>query len=262
MARVLMRLRDFPQPMEAEIDPAAHFLRVGGRERAVRDLAYDVPTIGTVYGTALNFHGALAALDDAVNAAPYHAPPKAPVLYVKPANTWIGYGAPIPLPSGIAAVQIGATLGIVIGRAACRVPAGRALDFVAGYTIVNDVSVPHDSVYRPAVRHQCRDGFCPMGPWILRRDHVANPDALAIRAYVNDALCQQNTTANLIRPVARLLADVTEFITLCAGDVLLVGVPEAAPQARAGDRVVVEIEGVGRLENPVVAQSELAVEIA
>ena len=55
---------------------------------------------------------------------------------------------------------------------------------------------------------------------------------------------------------------VTEFITLCAGDVLLVGVPEAAPQARAGDRVVVEIEGVGRLENPVVAQSELAVEIA
>src|SRR5439155_26173363 len=167
MANVLMRLRDSPQLVEAEVDPAGHFLPASARQRPARDWAYDVPTIGTVYGTALNFRGALAALGDAVNAAPYNVPPKAPVLYIKPANTWIGYGAPIPLPSDIAAVQIGATLGIVIGRAACRVPAGRALDFVAGYTIVNDVSVPHDSVYRPAVRHQCRDGFCPMGPWIL-----------------------------------------------------------------------------------------------
>src|SRR2546427_3028968 len=130
MANVLMRLRDSPQLVEAEVDPAGHFLPASARQRPARDWAYDVPTIGTVYGTALNFRGALAALGDAVNAAPYNVPPKAPVLYIKPANTWIGYGAPIPLPSDIAAVQIGATLGIVIGRAACRVPVGRALDFV------------------------------------------------------------------------------------------------------------------------------------
>jgi 5-oxopent-3-ene-1,2,5-tricarboxylate decarboxylase/2-hydroxyhepta-2,4-diene-1,7-dioate isomerase len=209
---------------------------------------------GTVYGVLLNYRGALAALGDTVNEPPYKAPPKAPVLYIKPANTWIGDGAPIPVPGDAEALQMGAALGVVIGRTACRVPAESALDYVAGYTVVNDVSVAHESFYRPSIRFKCRDGFCPIGTAIVDRARVLNPDALRVRVFVDGALRQENTTANLIRPTARLIADVTEFMTLAAGDVLLTGVPENAPLARAGQRVAIEIEGVGRLENPLVAE--------
>jgi 5-oxopent-3-ene-1,2,5-tricarboxylate decarboxylase/2-hydroxyhepta-2,4-diene-1,7-dioate isomerase len=209
---------------------------------------------GTVYGVLLNYRGALAALGDTVNEPPYKAPPKAPVLYIKPANTWIGDGAPIPVPGDVEALQMGAALGVVIGRTACRVPAESALDYVAGYTVVNDVSVPHGSFYRPSIRFKCRDGFCPIGTAVVDRARVSNPDALRVRVFVEGVLRQENTTANLIRPTARLIADVTEFMTLAAGDVLLTGVPENAPLARAGQRVAIEIEGVGRLENPLVAE--------
>ena len=212
------------------------------------------PPRGTVYGTLLNYRGALAALGDAVHKPPYKAPPKAPVLYIKPANTWIVDGAPIPVPEDVEALQMGAALGVVIGRTACRVPVEAALDCVAGYVVVNDVSVPHDSYYRPSIRFKCRDGFCPISTTIVDRGRAPNPDALAVRVFVDGVLRQHNTTANLIRSTARLIADITEFMTLSAGDVLLTGVPENAPLARAGQRVAIEIEGVGRLENPLVAE--------
>jgi 5-oxopent-3-ene-1,2,5-tricarboxylate decarboxylase/2-hydroxyhepta-2,4-diene-1,7-dioate isomerase len=208
---------------------------------------------GTVYGVLLNYKGALTALGDAVHEPPYKAPPKAPVLYIKPANTWIGDGAPIPVPADVDALEMGAALGVVIGRTACRVAAASAIDHVAGYTVVNDVSVPHDSYYRPSIRFKCRDGFCPIGAGIVDRARVPDPDALAVRVYVDGGLRQHNTTANLIRRTAQLIADITEFMTLSAGDILLTGVPENAPRARPGQRVAIEIEGVGRLENPLVA---------
>jgi 5-oxopent-3-ene-1,2,5-tricarboxylate decarboxylase/2-hydroxyhepta-2,4-diene-1,7-dioate isomerase len=199
----------------------------------------------------------LAALGDAVHRPPYKAPPRAPVLYIKPANTWISDGAPIPVPGDVEALQMGAALGVVIGRTACRVSAESALDYVAGYTVVNDVSVPHESFYRPSIRFKCRDGFCPIGATFVERARVPNPDALAVRVFVDGVLRQQNTTANLIRSTPRLIAEITEFMTLSAGDVLLTGVPENAPLARAGQRVAIEIEGVGRLENPLIAEEDL-----
>ena len=92
---------------------------------------------GTVYGTLLNHADALAALGAAVHAPPYKAPPQAPVLYIKPRNTWVGEGDAIVVPAGVEALEIGATLGLVIGRAASRVGEGEALQFVAGAVIVN-----------------------------------------------------------------------------------------------------------------------------
>jgi 5-oxopent-3-ene-1,2,5-tricarboxylate decarboxylase/2-hydroxyhepta-2,4-diene-1,7-dioate isomerase len=89
---------------------------------------------------------------------------------------------------------------------------------------------------------------------VVAREAIADPDALAMRAYVNGVLRQENNTCNLIRPVAQLISDVTEFMTLAAGDVLLVGVPEDPPAAVAGDRIAVEIDGVGRLENVLVPE--------
>lgn len=219
--------------------------------------AFEPAATRTVYGVLLNHRGALAALGDAVHRPPYKAPPQAPVLYIKPVNTWIGHGAPIPVPADAPELEMGAALAVVIGRSACRVAAADALDHVAGYTIANDVSVPHTEFYRPSIRHKCRDGFLPIGPWVTARRLVADPDALAISVRVDGELRLRATTAELIRPVARLISDVTEFMTLSPGDVLLTGVPAGAPRARAGQRVAIEIDGLGRLENPLVAEAGL-----
>jgi 5-oxopent-3-ene-1,2,5-tricarboxylate decarboxylase/2-hydroxyhepta-2,4-diene-1,7-dioate isomerase len=256
MPNALAKTRDMRQAAPVDVDPRHATVRIAGRSVALRDLDWDVPVDGTVYGTLLNYKGALAALGEAMNTPPYKEPPKAPILYLKPPNTWIGYGKPIPLPADVEAVEIGAALGVVIGRTACRVKAADVFDYVRGYTIINDVSLPHASVYRPPIRQRCRDGFCPIGPWVMDKRHVPAPDRLALRVFINGALRAENTTANLVRPIDRLIADVTDFMTLSAGDVLHVGTPEQAPLARAGDRVSVEIDGVGWLENPIVPEAE------
>jgi 5-oxopent-3-ene-1,2,5-tricarboxylate decarboxylase/2-hydroxyhepta-2,4-diene-1,7-dioate isomerase len=210
-----------------------------------------------VYGVVLNFRNELAALGGAVNEKPYAQPPRAPVLYLKPANTWIGEGDLIPLPSGEPLVQPGATLGIVFASAAVRVTEQRALDHVAGYCIVNDVRLPHESYYRPALKQLCRDGFCAIGSRIVERDRAGNVDALALRTYVNGSLQHEATTRDLVRSVPRLICDITAFMTLGPGDILMVGVPHGRPVAREGDCVRVEAEGIGHIENPVIAESRL-----
>ncbi|MBX4299110.1 fumarylacetoacetate hydrolase family protein, partial [Mycobacterium tuberculosis] len=78
-------------------------------------------------------------------------------------------------------------------------PARRAADFIAGYTIVNDLTVPHANYYRPAIRHKCRDGFCPMGPWMVDRDDVSDANALDISVRINGEIKQRTNTSTLVR---------------------------------------------------------------
>lgn len=208
----------------------------------------------TVVGALLNHREALAALGEAVNQAPYKAPPRSPVLYIKPRNTFAGHGDDIVVPAGVDELEMGATLGIVIGRTACRVAEAQALSVVAGYTVCNDVSVPHASFYRPSMRFKCRDGFMPIGPGMVAASQVADPDALTVNVHIDGRPAQQASTAGMQRPVARLIADVTAFMTLSPGDVLMLGVPFGAPRARAGQHVALHIEGVGTLENRLVAE--------
>lgn len=212
---------------------------------------------GTVYGTLLNHHDALAALGSAVDEPPYKAAPKAPILYIKPRNTWLDAGEAIVVPAGVEALEIGATLGLVIGRPACRVSEDDALGFVAGYVIVNDVSVPHASYYRPSLRFKARDTFCPIGPFVAR-DAIGSPDALGIVVSIDGKTVQCASTAGQIRSAAQLIAEVSEFMTLAPGDVLSVGVAPGAPRARAGQRVSIAIDGLGRLDNPLVAEGASA----
>jgi 5-oxopent-3-ene-1,2,5-tricarboxylate decarboxylase / 2-hydroxyhepta-2,4-diene-1,7-dioate isomerase len=214
------------------------------------------PIVGTVFGALLNHRAALDALGDAVHQPPYKAPPNAPVLAIKPCNTHIGHGDSIVVPRGVQALEMGAALGIVIGRTACRVALGDALDFVAGYTVCNDVSVPHASHYRPALRHKCRDTFLAIGPCIVDARQVAEPDALGITVRIDGEVVQRSSTAGMLRPVARLIADVTEFMTLSPGDVLMLGVPLGAPLVRAGQTVSITIDSVGTIENPLVDERD------
>jgi 5-oxopent-3-ene-1,2,5-tricarboxylate decarboxylase/2-hydroxyhepta-2,4-diene-1,7-dioate isomerase len=207
---------------------------------------------GTVYGALLNHRTALDALGDAVNRPPYNRAPEAPVLYIKPRNTLAAAGEPIAVPPGVAELEIGASLGLVIGRTSCCLAEDRALESIAGYLIVNDVSVPHLPYFRPSIPCKARDGFCPLGARVAPRSALPDPDAVTIRVYVDGKLEQTASTAQLVRPVAKLLADVTEFMTLAPGDILTVGVAAPAPRVRAGQRVRIEIDGLGELENPFV----------
>lgn len=202
---------------------------------------------GSVYGALMNHRSALAALGPAAEQPPYKAAPIAPVLYIKPRNTLAMPGSVVKIPVGTAELEVGACVGVVIGRTACRVPESRALDHVAGYLIVADVSIPHSSYHRPSIRFKARDGYCPMGPAVTARAAVANPDALVIRTHVDGTLVQTASTADLIRPAARLLADVTEFMTLSPGDVLALGAAAPAPRVRSGQAVTITVDGLGSL---------------
>ena len=215
-------------------------------------LSIDVPPFrfsGVVYGALLNHAPELLALGVAVDQPPYKAAPRAPVLQLKPRNTLAGEGDAIEVPQGVSALVMGATLGIVMARTACGVDAPNALEFVAGYTIVNDVFVPVPNHYRPSVRLRARDGFCPISAKVRM---PGGADALRVEVHIDGQLVQQTTTGDRVRNVAQLIADVSEFMTLQAGDVLLLGASADAPLARAGQQVEIRIERLGSLRNHLV----------
>jgi 5-oxopent-3-ene-1,2,5-tricarboxylate decarboxylase/2-hydroxyhepta-2,4-diene-1,7-dioate isomerase len=207
-----------------------------------------------VYGVALNFRPALEALGEQFYSDPYKKPPEAPILYLRPRNTWNRNGAAIPVPAGLEYLRMGGTLGVVIGRTACRVKMRDALAYVGGYTIINDASIPHESYYRPAIRQRCRDGFCVIGAGVADRHALSNPNQVEIRIHVNGQLRCAASTSDLVRPVETLIADISEFLTLRPGDIILVGEPHAAPLARAGDHVRVDIQGLASLHNEVAPE--------
>ncbi|ASM79077.1 2-hydroxyhepta-2,4-diene-1,7-dioate isomerase (plasmid) [Vitreoscilla filiformis] len=214
-----------------------------------------------MYTALLNDPAQLAELGDAVHQPPYKAAPRAPVLALQPRNTWSRDGAAVAVPPAHPWVQSGATLGLVMGRVACRVTVAEALAHVAGYILVNDLELPDDGPqrhYRPGVRRKARDGFCPLGERIVPAHQIADPDALTVRVFIDGALAQESTTAGRVRHAAQWLADVSEFMTLYPGDVLTLGVAANAPRARAGQTLSVSIEGLGTLSNPVVLEGGAA----
>ena len=210
---------------------------------------------GTVVGALLNDPAQLAALGDAVHAAPYKAPPQAPVLYVKPRNTLAAGGAAVSAPADPGMMEIGATLGIVFGRAACRVREADALAHVAGWLMVVDLFVPHTQVYRPNVRLRARDASCLLGAELLPRAALADPDAAAFDVSVDGGRPQRALMTPTTRRVATLIQDISAFMTLHPGDVLLLGTRFGAPVARIGQHFSVDGGPLGRLGGQVVAEA-------
>lgn len=205
---------------------------------------------GTLFGVALNYQGLLRSRLAEFNEPPYQQPPLKPVLFIKTPNTRNGDGQPVVMPAG-ERLQPGPALGVVIGKTASRVDEKDALSHVAGYVIVNEFSLPEESYYRPAVKAKCRDGFCALGSEVIE---LADPHALTLKVLVNGEVRQENTTANFVRSVPRLIAELSEFMTLHEGDVLITGTPEGRVDVQPGDEVTVEISGLGRLTNHIVAQ--------
>ena len=192
---------------------------------------------GTVYGTLLNFRREWDLWSPRMTQEPHKAPPKAPVLYVKTANTFCPSGQDLLLQDGVAEVDIGATLGLVIGDDGQ--PAAAAL--------LCDWSVPHTSYYRPPVKFRCRDGFLGL-PAHTTPGRAQDWQGLQIEVRRNGEAVQTVELGQLMRAIPTLLADVGEFMTLQPGDVLMLGTDCLAdgtrPRARAGDRVEICAPGL------------------
>lgn len=209
---------------------------------------------GVVYGTLLNHRPAIAAIGAAVNELPYKAAPAAPVLYQKPGNTLATDGASVVVPAEANELELGVALGVVIKRTACRVRAAQALDYVAGYIAVADICIPHGIFYRPSLRFRARDGFCVLAPAATPESAIANPDTLAIKVLVDGDLAQESTTGDRVRSVSHLLEDVTDFMTLSPGDILMTGVSAGAAKVKAGQRAQVDIAGLSPINICFVAE--------
>lgn len=189
--------------------------------------------------------------------------PAKPLVFVKTPNSIIGPGDAIEIDDALSTqVDYEAELAVVIGTRARKVDVQDALDHVLGYTLCNDVSA-RDAQFADVqwVRGKSFDTYCPLGPWIVTADEIADPQALGIRCRVNGEALQDSTTAEMIFGVAHLVSYLSQGITLEPGDVIATGTPFGVGFARTppvflhpGDRVEVEVDGIGTLTNPVVAR--------
>ena len=183
---------------------------------------------GTVFAVALNHQSQREAWREAFEKAPYNTPPKTAVWFIKPHNTVIRAGEPIPFPQG-ETVLSGATVALVVGKTASRVRVEDAAQYIAGYALANEVSLPEESFYRPAIITE-----------------------------INGREADHWNTAELQRSAAELLSALSEFATLNPGDAILLGTPQNRVEIRPGDRVRILAEGFPPLENPVVDERDVA----
>jgi 2-keto-4-pentenoate hydratase/2-oxohepta-3-ene-1,7-dioic acid hydratase in catechol pathway len=189
-----------------------------------------------------------------------------PMLFIKASNTINNPFDPIPIPRRSNKIDYEAELCIVIGRDAKNCPREEAMECVYGYTCANDVSARDWQREKSLgggqfARGKSFDGFCPIGPWVVTRDEVPNPNALRIRGLLNGAVMQDHTTADMIFDVPALIESLSSTMTLRAGSVILTGTPQGVGFARTppvwlkpGDSFSVEIERIGTLTNPVSAE--------
>jgi len=241
----LERLADLAARAEAHADL---FLPESGLR-----LGPPVPRPGKIICIGLNYRAHAA---EANMAAPAH-----PVLFSKFASAIAGPGDPVALPREAEQYDYEAELVVVMGRRARRVPAEAALDHVLGYCNGNDLSA-RDLQMRTSqwLLGKALDGFLPIGPYLVTREEVPDPQNLRIRLWRNGELRQDGHTGDMLFPVAELIAYISRYMTLEPGDIIATGTPEGVimglPEKdwlKPGDRVAVEIDGLGRLENTLVA---------
>ncbi len=180
--------------------------------------------------------------------------PSEPAVFLKPPSSLAGHGMAVVSPAGVRYLHYEAELAVVIGRRCRALAPEQVPEVIRGYTIANDVTARDFLIdfYRPPVKAKGWDTFCPIGP-VLVEDEIDDPHRLGLRAYVNGELRQQGTTADLAYSVWDLVAFLSEFMTLEADDVILTGTPKGLSHVYPGDRMRIEIDGLGALENPVVA---------
>ncbi len=188
--------------------------------------------------------------------------PKYPVLFHKVAGSLVGHNQPIVIPRSSNQVDYEAELAIIIGRRGKYIDEREALDYIAGYANANDVSA-RDLQFRTSqwTSGKMLDTFGPLGPALVTADEVPEPQKLAIKTILNGQVMQDGNTADMIFPIPFIVSYISQIVTLEPGDVIMTGTPPGIGNARTpplflkpGDTVTIEIEGLGQLTNPVIAE--------
>jgi len=181
-------------------------------------------------------------------------PPKEPLIFLKGPRSLCGHRGQTRRPADVTYMHYECELAVVIGQAARNVPRDDAYRYVCGYTIANDYAIRDylENYCRPNLRVKSRDCATPLGPWLVDAADVPDPMNLRLRTLVNGHVTQEGSTCDMIFDIPALIAYLSEFITLDAGDLILTGTPEGLSDVKAGDEVITEIEGIGRLQNTIV----------
>ncbi len=185
--------------------------------------------------------------------------PEHPLLFSKATSSVVGPYDDVVLPAESEQVDYEVELAVVIGKTATAVSEADAYDYVAGYTVANDVSA-RDIQFRQQQWHQGKsyDTFCPMGPWLVTKDEIPDPNALAVKLTLNGTVLQDSNTDNLIFNIPTLVSRISSAMTLLPGDVISTGTPAGVGVFRdpkillkAGDYMETWVEGIGTLKNHV-----------
>ncbi|HUN92651.1 MAG TPA: fumarylacetoacetate hydrolase family protein [Burkholderiaceae bacterium] len=205
---------------------------------------------GTIVALGLNYADHVKELSRELVVAPNDEP----LVFLKGPGTLLGHRGATRRPAGLAFMHYECELAVVIGRTARHVKRSNAMEHVAGYAVCNDYAFRDylENWYRPNLRVKNRDGATVLGPWLVDAADVPRPHALGLRTYVNGQLTQQGNTADMIHDIPALIAYLSAFMTLSAGDVILTGTPEGVVNVNVGDEVATEIDGIGRLVNTIV----------
>lgn len=177
-----------------------------------------------------------------------------PLVFLKGGNCFVGHRGDTPRPADADRMHPECELVAVIGRVARNIAPEQALDHVSGYTVANDYAIREylENFYRPNARVKNRDATTPIGPWIIDAVDVPDPQALSLSTRVNDVEVQRGSTSDMVLGVADLVAHLSQTQTLMPGDMILTGTPSGVHFCAAGDVVVSEIGGIGRLINRLV----------
>jgi 2-keto-4-pentenoate hydratase/2-oxohepta-3-ene-1,7-dioic acid hydratase in catechol pathway len=184
------------------------------------------------------------------------AVPKEPIIFMKAGSSVIGPGETILLPKGLGRMDHEVELAVVIGRRATTEKKKDAFDFVAGYTILNDVTARELQSSdlekkHPWFRSKSFDTFTPLGPWIVTTDEIGAPIQLGLECRVNGKVRQKSNTKNMVFDVPTQIEFISRFITLEPGDILSTGTPHGIGPIEDGDEVLCRIQNIGELKNPV-----------
>jgi 2-keto-4-pentenoate hydratase/2-oxohepta-3-ene-1,7-dioic acid hydratase in catechol pathway len=191
--------------------------------------------------------------------------PDQPILFLKATTSIVGHDGPIILPAaGSDSVDYEAELAVIIGKKAKNVPPDKAIDYAMGYTCANDVSArdwQFDKQKGQWARGKSFDTFCPLGPWIVTKEEIDDPNNISIRCIINGQMVQESKTSEMIFNVQNIVSNLSRSMTLLPGTVILTGTPDGVGFTRqpplflkAGDLVSVEIEKIGTLTNRVVRE--------
>jgi 5-oxopent-3-ene-1,2,5-tricarboxylate decarboxylase/2-hydroxyhepta-2,4-diene-1,7-dioate isomerase len=231
-----------------EASPHAQGLQLADGRVLAEDAVVWLPPfeVGTIIALGLNYADHAKELS--------FGKQEEPLVFLKGPGAVIGHRGQTRRPKDVTFMHYECELAVVIGAPGKHIARANAMQHVAGYTVANDYAIRDylENWYRPNARVKNRDGGTVLGPWFVDAADIAVPVGLNLRTLVNGKETQHGHTRDLVHSIPALIEYLSGFMTLSPGDVILTGTPEGVVNVSAGDEVVTEIEGIGRLVNTIV----------